>query len=100
MAHPRLMESYGCKRAELLTAHVDIVLVLRDVAGAWATMNEIKALGTVVDALLLRAMADRAEGSVLVAEGLAHTAVGVLRRSWQAWQQLEAPYARRRERAC
>jgi DNA-binding CsgD family transcriptional regulator len=94
-----LDETEECgRRAELLSAQVDILLVLGDVSGAHAAMDDLKTLGTTVDALVLRAMADRAEGSVLVAEAQARAAVGGLRRSWQAWQQLEAPYEAARTR--
>jgi ATP/maltotriose-dependent transcriptional regulator MalT len=94
-----LAETQECgKRAELLTAQVDILLVLGDLAGARAAVGELKTLGATMDALFLRAMADRSEGSVLLAEGRAHAAVGTLRRSWQAWQQLEAPYEAARTR--
>jgi ATP/maltotriose-dependent transcriptional regulator MalT len=94
-----LDEAQGCgMRAELLTAYVDILLVLGDVGAARAAMGKLKALGTTVDALLLRAMADKAKGSVLLAEGQAHAAVGALRRSWHAWQQLEAPFEAARTR--
>jgi hypothetical protein len=43
-------------------------------------------------------MADRVAGSVLLAEGQPHAAVVALRRSWHAWQQLEAPYEAARTR--
>jgi DNA-binding NarL/FixJ family response regulator len=41
---------------------------------------------------------DRAEGSVLLAEGQPSAAVAALRRSWRAWQHLEAPYEAARVR--
>jgi ATP/maltotriose-dependent transcriptional regulator MalT len=86
------------KRAVLLAAAVEILLGLGDVPAARAATRELEQLAASVDALLLRALADRAEGSVLVAEGRPRAAVTALRRSWRAWQQLEAPYEAARVR--
>jgi DNA-binding CsgD family transcriptional regulator len=86
------------KRSELLAAYVEILLALGDVPAAGAATAELKHLAATVDAVLLRALADRAEGSVLVAEGEPRAAVAALRRSWRAWQQLEAPYEAARVR--
>src|SRR4029077_7028046 len=44
------------------------------------------------DAPLLQAMALRAEGAVRLAEGDVEGALGVLRRAWEAWTSLDAPY--------
>ncbi|HEY1295965.1 MAG TPA: LuxR C-terminal-related transcriptional regulator [Chloroflexota bacterium] len=94
-----LDEAQECgKRAELLAAYVEILLAVGDVVSARSATNEMKELARTVDALLLRAIADRAEGSVLLAENQARAAVGALRRSWQCWQQLEAPYEAARTR--
>jgi DNA-binding CsgD family transcriptional regulator len=86
------------KRAVLLAASVEILLALGDLPAAQAATTELEQLAASVDALLLRALADRAAGSVLVAEGQSRAAVAVLRRSWRAWQQLEAPYEAARVR--
>jgi DNA-binding NarL/FixJ family response regulator len=40
----------------------------------------------------VRSQADRAHGTVLVAEGRADDALPVLRRAWVAWRSMEAPY--------
>jgi ATP/maltotriose-dependent transcriptional regulator MalT len=46
----------------------------------------------------LRAMAAQAAGAVELAEGNASAAVGLLRRAWQAWQELDVPYLAARAR--
>ena len=51
------------KRAELLAAYIDVLLAKGDVGAARAAAAELKALATTVDAVLLRALMDRAEGS-------------------------------------
>ena len=47
---------------------------------------------------LLRAQAAQAEGTVLLLEGAAQSALGVLRAAWKAWQTLEVPYEAARVR--
>lgn len=80
------------KRAELLAAYVEILLALGDLPTAQAATLELKGLAATLGAVLLQALADRTEGSLLVAEGQPRAGVAILRRSWRAWQQLEAPY--------
>ncbi len=86
------------KRSELLAAYVVILLALGDTAAARTTTIELVHLAATLDALPLRALADRAEGSVLIAEGETRAALAPLRRSWMAWQQLEVPYEAARVR--
>jgi ATP/maltotriose-dependent transcriptional regulator MalT len=52
-----------------------------------------------VGAPLLGAMAARTEGTVRLAEGDVHGALAVLRRAWEAWRDLDAPYEAARVRA-
>jgi DNA-binding CsgD family transcriptional regulator len=87
------------RRSELLGAQVEILLALGDTAEARTAANELHELAAALDALPLRALADRAEGSVLIAEGEPRAALAPLRRSWTAWQRLEAPYEAARVRA-
>ena len=47
---------------------------------------------------LLTAMAERAQGAVLLAEGDPRAALAALRPSWTAWQALDAPYEAARTR--
>jgi DNA-binding CsgD family transcriptional regulator len=85
-------------RAELLGAYVEIMLALDDTATARASAAELVQAAADLDALPLRALADRAEGSVLIAEGQPRAALAPLRRSWMAWQRLEVPYEAARVR--
>ena len=50
------------------------------------------------DTPALRAVAGRALGAVLLDEGNARTALGALRRAWQLWRELDAPYEAARVR--
>jgi DNA-binding NarL/FixJ family response regulator len=86
------------KRSELLGAYVDVSLARRDLATAQTARDELKRLSVTVDSIFLRAIADRADGSVLLAEGQPSAAVAAMRNSWRAWQELEAPYEAARVR--
>ena len=48
--------------------------------------------------LVLSAMAAHARGALELAEGDAHAALGPLRRAFEVWQRVEAPYAAARVR--
>ena len=61
--------------------------------------TELANLAAALDALPLHALADRAEGSVLIAAGEPRAALAPLRRSWAVWKQLDAPYEGARVRA-
>jgi DNA-binding CsgD family transcriptional regulator len=86
------------KRAGLLAAHVDILLEAGKADDAQVAAEALRTLAAELDALVVRALADRAEGSVLIAQGQARPALAPLRRAWSAWQQLEAPYEAARVR--
>jgi DNA-binding CsgD family transcriptional regulator len=97
----RALEETGddrARRAELLGAYVEIQLALGDAASAKAAASDLADLAAGLGALALRALADRAEGSVLIALGEPQEALGPLRRSWTAWKQLDAPYEAARVR--
>ena len=85
-------------RARLLEPQVEIALAAGDVAGAQAAADDLGRLAEAFDAPLLRAMAARCDGSVRLAAGEADEALGVLRRAWQAWRDLDAPYEAARVR--
>jgi DNA-binding CsgD family transcriptional regulator/tetratricopeptide (TPR) repeat protein len=87
------------KRSELLAAHVEIMLALDDAAGAEEAAGELDSLASTLEALPLRALADRARASVLIAGGDARAALSPLRRSWTAYKELDAPYEAARVRA-
>jgi ATP/maltotriose-dependent transcriptional regulator MalT len=85
-------------RARLLPAFVDIVLASDDVAAAEGAAAELAALADAFDRPFVRALADQALGSVRLAAGDATAAVTLLRRAWNGWRDLEAPYEAARVR--
>jgi DNA-binding CsgD family transcriptional regulator len=93
-----LDEADEFSRPRLLEPCVEIMLALRDVGAARAAADELAALAVRFDAALPRAIASRAEGTVLLAEGDARQALVVLRRAWDLWLGLDAPYESARVR--
>ena len=85
-------------RPRLLEPYVEIMLAARDVAAARAAADDLAALADRFDATLPRAIASRAAGSVQLAEGDARGALVTLRRAWELWLDLEAPYESARVR--
>jgi DNA-binding CsgD family transcriptional regulator/tetratricopeptide (TPR) repeat protein len=85
-------EFSGPHFAELLAAQVEIRLAGNDVAAARTASTELGKLAAKLDAPQLTALAERAEGNVLIAEGQPGAALAPLRRSWGLWRQLDAPY--------
>jgi DNA-binding CsgD family transcriptional regulator len=85
-------------RAQLLAAYVELVLAVEDIAAARMAADELVGLATAFDAPVLEATAGHATALVLLAEGDARAALGVLRPAWVAWRDLEAPYEAARVR--
>jgi DNA-binding CsgD family transcriptional regulator len=85
-------------RPRLLEPCVEIMLARRDVAAARVAADELAALAARFDSSLPRAIASRAEGMVRLAEGDARGALATLRRAWELWLDLEAPYESARVR--
>ncbi len=83
---------YQVRRPELLAAYVEILLARDDVAGARHAADELMQIASATDNLPLKALAERAAGSVLLAEGEPGPALGPLRRSWVIWRELDASY--------
>ena len=79
-------------RSQLLGAQVDVDLAANRVPAARAAADELATIAAQFDVPLLSAAAKYADGSVLLAEGHARTALGCLRSAWTYWQELEAPY--------
>jgi DNA-binding CsgD family transcriptional regulator len=79
-------------RARLLGAQVEVALAAGDVPAARAAADELRAIAAAAEVPLLAAHARSADGAVLLAEGDARQALGLLRAAWSGWQQLEAPY--------
>jgi len=86
------------RRAKLLPAHVEIMLTVGDVPAAREAAGELAEIGADYDSPALRAAAGHALGLVLLAEGDARSALGVLRGAWQTWRELEVPYEAARVR--
>jgi DNA-binding CsgD family transcriptional regulator len=86
------------RRAELLSACVEIQLARGDTASAQQAASELARVAAARDALPLKAMADRAAGAVLITAGEPQMALAPLRRSWAAWRQIDAPYEAARVR--
>jgi DNA-binding CsgD family transcriptional regulator len=100
MAIRRVLEELEgpATRAGALDAYVEIVLAAHDVLAARAAATELSEIARHFDAPLLYAMSDRTLGAVFLAEGDAKAALAVLRQSWTAWCELEAPYEAARVR--
>ena len=86
------------RRAKLLPARVEIMLTVGDVPAAREAAGELAEIGADYDSPALRAAAGHALGLVLLAEGDARSALGVLRGAWQTWRELEVPYEAARVR--
>ena len=81
------------QRTKLLPAYVEIMLATGDVRQARSASQELTGVADSLASDMLRAMAAHSRGAVELAEGDARAAVGSLRRAFDAWQQLQAPYA-------
>jgi DNA-binding CsgD family transcriptional regulator/tetratricopeptide (TPR) repeat protein len=79
-------------RSRLLSGHVEIVLAAGDLHAARASVEELTAIATTLDAPLLSAMSAYAGGAVLLREGDTRGALAMLREAWRIWQSLDAPY--------
>jgi DNA-binding CsgD family transcriptional regulator len=85
-------------KPKLLAAYVDIMLAADDVAAARVAADELTEFAATFEAPMLHAMADRATGAVLLAEGDPRAASSTLRRAMTTWQQLDTPYDAARAR--
>ena len=86
------------KRARYLPAYVEIMLAVGDGEEARTAYRELEGIAERQGSDALDAMSAHAEGAVDVAEGDARAALLALRRAWQMWQELEAPYEAARVR--
>ena len=85
-------------RPRLLGPQVEIALARGDIPAARAAADELSALAEGAGAPLLQAMAARADGAIRLAEGDAKGALGALRRAWDSWNAVDAPYESARVR--
>jgi ATP/maltotriose-dependent transcriptional regulator MalT len=81
------------QRTKLLPAYVDVMLATGDVEEARSACRELAEVGETSDSETVCAMAAQSRGAVELAEGDARAALGSLRRAFDAWQQVQAPYA-------
>lgn len=86
------------QRTRLLPAYVEIMLAVGDIQEARAACRELEEIAAGFGVGVLGAMAAHARGAVELAEGDAQAALGSLRRAWQVWHQVEAPYVAARVR--
>jgi DNA-binding CsgD family transcriptional regulator/tetratricopeptide (TPR) repeat protein len=90
--------SVPLKRAALLPAYVEIALAAAEVEEAERARDDLAELARVHGSDALGAMSARAAGAVALARGDAAAALTALRRAWNAWQELGAPYEAARAR--
>ena len=86
------------ERARLLGPLVEVMLATGSISAARLAADEMVQIAGDIRAPLLTAMAERAQGAVLLVEGDPRAALASLRRSWTAWQALDAPYDAARTR--
>jgi DNA-binding CsgD family transcriptional regulator len=89
----------GPARPRLLAAAVEVSLAAGDLETARAQASELSDFAAGRDSLLLTAMSAQASGSVLIASARAAEALPLLRRAWNGWHELDAPYHAARVRA-
>ena len=85
-------------RPRLLGPLVEIMLAAGSTQAARLAADEMGQIAGEVGAPLLTAVATRANGAVLLAEGDARAALAALRSSWATWHELDAPYEAARTR--
>jgi DNA-binding CsgD family transcriptional regulator len=79
-------------RCRVLPAYVEIMLAAGDVDAAANASDELADIAETLNSPLLRGLAVRCKGAVLVKEGDAKAALRVLSEAWEYWSDLEVPY--------
>lgn len=85
-------------RARVLGAFVEVMLRAGEIAAAASAVEELEEIAGALDSSYLQAVASEGRGALLLARGEPRDALAALRRSWQAWQVLDAPYESARTR--
>jgi DNA-binding CsgD family transcriptional regulator len=85
-------------RPRVLGPLVEIMLAAGSTETARLAADELTQIADEIGAPLLTAMAGRADGAVLLAEGDPPAALAALRASWTTWHALDAPYEAARAR--
>jgi ATP/maltotriose-dependent transcriptional regulator MalT len=86
------------RRANLLPAHVEIMLAAGEVEEARAGCDELEEIAGRYESAMLAALVAHARGAVELADGEARSALVSLRRAGETWQDLGAPYDAARAR--
>lgn len=86
------------RRATVLDAFVEIAIAARDLDSAETASRELQSIASRGTVPFLRALASRASGSVLLANGNAAAALPLLRESWNLWLEVNVPYEASRVR--
>lgn len=86
------------RRAPILDALVEVALAAGNLAAAQTASEELATLVSHREIPLLRALALRSKGAVLLATGDARRALADLRQSWNLWCELQVPYEAARVR--
>ena len=86
------------QRAVQLPAQVEILLAADDVHAAAAASAELDEIAATNGRPMLVAIAAQVRGAVELAQGDPQAALPSLRRAWQVWEELDAPYERARVR--
>jgi DNA-binding CsgD family transcriptional regulator len=86
------------QRARLLPPYFEILLAVGDFENASNVCEELQGLAEEVDTDVLRGLAAQAQGAFALARGDGQAAIGPLRRAFEVWELLEAPYERARTR--
>lgn len=97
----RLLATTGdrLRRARFLPAYLEILLRRGDLEEARVARDELRELAHVFDSDVLRAVLAQTDGAIAFADGDARAALDPLRRAFEHWQRLEAPYEAARVRA-
>ena len=85
-------------RPDVLAACVEIFLAAKNISAARGASEELAKLAVERDVPLLNAMAACANGAVQLAAGDSREALTCLRKGWQIWTDLKAPYHAARAR--
>ncbi len=86
------------QRARLLPAYIDIMLATGEVEEARCGCGELEEIAETFKTDALQAMAAQARGALELARGDARAALVPLRRAFEVWLRIEAPYEAARVR--
>ena len=90
----RVVQATGdrLQRTRFLPALVEILVAAGDLDGARAGWRELEETAASLDTEVLRALAGHACGSIRLAEGNPQGALAPVRRAFEVWQRIGAPY--------